>query len=199
MPPSGLERLEINFYTVTIGALAGGPAPADGHIDNKTAQQYGFDSIVNDGPSTTFPTTNVLALAKERANMRYEAIIRQISDVIQPIQISGVVATGADEDTEATSFVFTVAYDRKEFLRTEDELNLGTFLTEAAAIKRWIERALITDSVENREIFKPDVVPTTTVVQGPIIEEITAGKAETGPVPIASVAVVAVSDVTDTI
>lgn len=199
MAPSGLERLEINYYTVTIGALTGGAAPADGHVDHKTPEQYGADDVnVPLAASTTFPSDNDLSLAKERANMRYEAIIRQVSENIQPLQISGVVATAADQDTPATSFVFTLAYDRVEYLRTEDELNPGVFLLEGDAIKRWVERALTTDATENRFIYKPDLVPTTLIVQGPAVEEVVAGKAEAA-LPIASVVVVPVPDVTDTI
>ena len=199
MSQPGLTRLEINYYTVTIGALTGGADPLDGHVDNKTPEQYGGDDPnVPLSASTTFPSTNALSLTKERANMRYEAIIRQVSENIQPLQVSGVVATGADEDTPATSFVFTLAYDKKEYLRTEDELNLGVFLTEDAAIKRWVERALTTSETLNRFIYKPDLVPATAIVQGPAVEKVTAGAAE-GSLPIASVTVVAVADVTDTI
>lgn len=199
MAPSGLTRLEINYYTVTIGALTGGAAPADGHVDNKTPEQYGADDTnVPLLASTTFPSTNDLSLTKERANMRYEAIIRQVSENIQPLQISGVVAAAADQDTPATSFVFTLAYDRVEYLRTEDEQNAGVFFTEENAIKRWIERALTTDITENRFIYKPDVVPATAIVQGPAVEEVVAGAAE-ATLPIASVVVVPVADVTDTI
>ena len=190
MAPSGLERLEINYYTVTIGALTGGAAPNDGHVDNTTPEQY--------GASSAYPSTNDLSLAKERANMRYEAILRQVSENIQPLQVSGVVATGATEDTPATSFVFTLAYDKVEYLRTEDELNPNTYLEGADAVKRWVERALTTDVTMNRFIYKPDPVPLTTNPQGPAIEEVTAGAAEAA-LPIATVTVAAVPDVTDTV
>ena len=190
MVSPGLERLEINYYTVTIGALIGGAAPKDGHVDHITPEQY--------GALGSFPTTDALSLTKERANMRYEAIIRQVSENIQPLQVSGVVATAADEDTPATSFVFPLSYDKKEYLRTEDELNPGVFLTEDAAIKRWVERALTTDVTMNRYVYKPDFVPATAIIYGPAIESVVAEAAEAA-LPIATVAVVAVADVTDTI
>ena len=177
----GLERLEINHYTVNIGVLA------SGHVDHITPENY-----------PAFATNKVLSLVKERANMRWEEIIRQISETIQPLQISGVVATGADENTEATAFDFTVAYDRVEYLRTEDELNPGIYLEGADAIKRWVERALTTEITSNRFIHNPDVVPTTTIKTGPAIESVTAPAAEVS-LPIATVAVTAVPDVTDTI
>lgn len=184
MAQPGLNRLEINYYTVNIGALT------SGHVDHTTPEQYAVTSA--------FPSTKVLSLVKERANMRWEEIIRQISETIQPLQISGVVATGADENTEATAFDFTVAYDRVEYLRTEDELNPGIFLEGADAIKRWVERALTVEIESNRFIHNPDVVPTTTIKTGPAVESVTAPAAEAA-LPIATVAVTAVADVTDTI
>lgn len=184
MVQPGLERLEINFYTVSIGVLV------SGHIDHTTPEQY--------GAAGAFPSTNALSLVKERANMRWEEIIRQVSETIQPLQISGVVATDAEEDVEATAFGFTLAYDRVEYLRTEDELNPGVYLTGNAAIKRWIERALTTDITSNRFIYKPDDVPTTTIPGGPAIESVTALASEAS-LPIATVVVVAVANVTDTI
>ena len=184
MAQPGLERLEINYYTVSIGALV------SGHVDHTTPEQYGALS--------DFPTTKILSLVKERANMRWEEIIRQVSVTIQPLQISGVVATGADEDTEATAFDFTLAYDRVEYVRTEDELNPGVFLEGVDAVKRWVERALTIEITSNRFIYNPDIVPSTTIISGPAVEEVVAPKAEAA-LPIGTVAVVAVPDVTDTI
>jgi len=185
----GLERVEIHYYTVAIGALTGGAAPLDGHVDCTTPEEY--------GATTGLPTTNILSLSKERANMRFEAIIRQISEEIQPLQTSGVIATGADADTPASAFTFTVSYDRFEYLRTEDELNLGVYLTGADAIKRWVERALTTTSTANRFVYNPDVVPTTAIISGPGIADVVSGPAE-ATLPIASVVVTPISDVTDT-
>ena len=184
MSPPGLNRLEINYYTVSIGALN------NGHVDNTTPEQY--------GALGAFPSTEAFSLTKERANMRYEAILRHVSETIQPLQVSGVVATGADEDTEATAFDFTLAYDRVEYVRTEDEDNLGTFLEGADAVKRWVERALTIEETINRFVFNPEDVPTTSIPSGPAIEEVTAEASEAS-LPIATVAVVAVPNVTDTI
>ena len=196
MAKAGLERLEINYYTVTIGALTGGAAPDDGHVDFTTVEEYGATS--------GFPTTDVLALAKERANMRWEAIVRQLGTETHPLQISGAVAAAADEDTPATSVDFTVAYDRVEYLRTEDtEDSPGTFLTGTAAIKRWVERALVIDHTFLRQTYDPftlaDALPNPgEFAVGPEVKSVTAGAPEAS-LPIATISVVAVADVTDTI
>jgi len=181
MVQPGLERVEINYYTVDIGALV------SGYVDHITPEQYGVTSAL--------PSTNVLSYQKEAENMRWEEIIRQVSDNIQPLRTTGVLVTGADEDTPGTAMTFTLSYDRVEYLRTEDEENLGTYLTGADAIKRWVERALIVERTENRFVYKPDFAPTTTVRSGPAIESITSVAAE-ATLPIASVTVTAVADVT---
>ncbi len=199
MAQPGLNRKEVSHYTVNIGALTGGVAPDDGHVDFTTPEEYAVASA--------FPTTKVLSLAKERANMRWEAIIRQLGSEIHPLQISGAVATTADEDTEATVVDFTIAYDRIEYLRTEDtENNPGIFLEGEAAIKRWVERALITDHTFLRSVYNPadtglDAGPpadTAAQVKGMNIESVTAGAVEASA-PIATVTVTAVPKVTDTI
>lgn len=196
MAQSGLNRVEISYYTVNIGLLTGGVAPADGHVDFTTPEEY--------GALGAFPSTLIFSRAKERANMRWEAIMRQLGAEIQPLQISGAVATTADEDTEATVVDFTVAYDRVEYLRTEDtENNPGIFLEGTAAIKRWVERALITDHTFVRQVYNPEdhVLGSSGKVGvdfGPLIESVTADKVET-LVPIATVTVTAVAKVTDTI
>jgi hypothetical protein len=141
--------MTVTFYTITIGALIGGTELSDGHVDNTTPEAY--------GALGTFPSTDALSLQKTRANLRYNEIISRLGENIQPLQISNIIATGASADTPATSFEFTVAYDRIEYLRTEDELNPGIFLEGAAAVDRWVERALTTDILPSvRQVYLPD-------------------------------------------
>lgn len=150
-------------YHVTIDlAGLGGAAPADGFIDNLSPSEY-----------SGFPTTTALSEAKERANIRWEEIIRQTSRDISPIRVLDTIATGADQDTEASEMSFTLVYDRPEYVRTEDELNPGTYLTGIDAVKRWVARALIVDISGNRDFYSPEVVDG--IVQGPMILNIPAG------------------------
>lgn len=156
-----LENLIYYNVSITTSAL-GGVAPDDGAIDNTKPEGY-----------SAFAVDNLASLRKERGNMRYEELIRQISIEIQPIILNNIIATAADEDTDATTFAFTIAYDRDTYVRTEDEDNLGTFLTDTNAVQRWVARMCIADIVKNRDTYHPDNVGIAD--QGQIIQEVTAG------------------------
>lgn len=133
------------YYRIEIdGSGLGGPAPADGFIDDQPAKAY-----------DPLPTNQAASRAKERGNVRYGELIRQLSDNISPVNHTPrqINAPSRDGDTPPTRFDFTVVFDRPEYLRTEDETNPGTFLTDAAAVTRFVARALTTTRYDNREIY----------------------------------------------
>lgn len=150
-------------YRIEITNLTGAE-PKNGFIDDKKPEEYAVD--------TNFPTTLAFSKAKERANMRWLLLIETLEERIAPIRIQNVVATGATEDAEATTFAFTITVDRPEYLDTEDETSTPDRLQGADAVKRWVARSLIVDQKSNREIYNPEIVDT--VVQGPIILELVA-------------------------
>lgn len=135
MATNALNRLEPAYFIVNI----------TGAVDNLSPEQFG-----------ALPATLVQSLIIERTNMRYEAVIRSVSEDIQSLQTSAIVTAGRTATAPATAIQFTLVYDRPEFLNTEDEDNLGVFLTGADAIKRYIARGLINDEILNRQIFDPD-------------------------------------------
>ncbi|NJO61090.1 MAG: hypothetical protein HC836_23350 [Richelia sp. RM2_1_2] len=162
----------------TPGVLA---APADGFIDDLSPENYAvnpIDPTANPRATGSYPTTKILSLAKERANMRWEEILTQCSLTIQPTQQLYVSATGATHNAEATTMSFVLKYDRPEYVATEDELTPGTILVGADAVKRFVARALVIDIKKNRDLYNPDIVMTAagSQVQGPIIEDVTAAK-----------------------
>jgi hypothetical protein len=135
------------YYRIEIdGSGLGGTAPDDGFIDNQRAREY-----------DPLPSTLDASRAKERGNVRYGELIRQLSDNISPVNHTPrqIVAPGRDGDTPPTSFDFTVVFDRPEYLRTEDETNPGTFLTGVDAVTRFVARALVQERYDNREIYNP--------------------------------------------
>ena len=140
MATNALNRLELAYYIVEI----------DGAIDKLSPELYAAAN--ND----TLPTTLNFSLDIERTNMRYEAVIRSVSEDIQPLQTSAIVTTGRTEDDPATAIQFTLVYDRPEFLYTEDEDNPGSFLTGVDAIKRYVARGTVNDEIMNRQIYDPD-------------------------------------------
>lgn len=170
-----------HHYDITItspGALA---APADGFIDDLNSEGYAVlpaDPTANPRATGLFPTTKILAQAKERANMRWEEVLVQCSLLIQPDIQYNVNAVGATEAAEATSVEFVLKYDRPEYLKIEDELNPGTFLFGADAVKRFIAKALVTSLLSNRLYYNPEAAANKSgpQVQGPIIEDIVAAQ-----------------------
>lgn len=149
------------YYRVEISATGlGGSAPKDGFIDNLRPRDY-----------DPFPSTRSSSEAKERGNIRYEEIIRQLSTNISPVNHTPrkIVAPGRDADSAPTEFNFTVVFDRPEYLRTEDENNPGVFLTGEDAVKRFVARALVTRREDHREIFDPETqtVGSTTLLTNP--------------------------------
>lgn len=155
---SGLERFDPKYFRVEIAGINEGTAPADGGVDPKAPEEYGADGA--------FPSSTALSLAKERANMRWEEVLRQCAERVDPIFIMNVV-TNADEDTAGTDVEFTLVYDKPEYLTTADELTPGTVINgdplretttgdATDAIKRYVARALVADVIQNREIYDPD-------------------------------------------
>lgn len=151
------------WYHITITILTAA-APANGFIDHRNPQDFGPGNL---------PATRDLSLAKERGRMRYESMLQQLSFAQHITRTLNIVATGADEDTEASVFELTVQYDRPEYVATEDEDNLGTILTDTDAVQRFVARMMVTDIIRNREIFDPTL--TASNPKGPEILEVTAG------------------------
>lgn len=145
----------------------GGLAPNNGFIDDKKPHE--FDN---------FPSTVENSYKKERSNIRYEEIIRQMSMTTSPVNNtpSNIDAPGRDENTDPTNFNFTVVFDKPDYLRTEDENNKNTFLTQEDAIKRYVARALTLTLEKNRDILNPTKLNATDLFSNPnIIQNITVG------------------------
>lgn len=160
--------IDLTYYNITINTSAlGGVTPADGAIDNTTPEQY--------GASSGLPATDALSLTKERGNMRYEHLLELLATDISPVVVTNLVATAADEDTEATAFALTVGYDRPDFVTTEDEANPGTWLTTTAAVQRYVARALITDLAGNRDVYNAEAHGGLNP-QGSMVESVSATK-----------------------
>ena len=164
-----------SYYRVTISALepniigsdwtSNGLAPdttrgehADGFIDNTTPDQYGA------AEDADFPVDLDRALEKERANMRWEHILTQVSNLISPLYVLNITKTGTyssyfgahPQDAPPDIFEFTLVYDRPGYLYTPDEDNDGEFLEESDAIKRWVANALARNIVSTRRVYNPD-------------------------------------------
>lgn len=133
-------------YDISITAI-NNAAPADGFIDPTTAYTY----MDRDGDS---PATLAAAKAKFRANMRYLAVISQITQMCN-FRVLSVTPTGADADTPPTTLTMQIEVENDGHVITEDEDNLGVYLTGAAAIERCVARAMISSKARAGDYYDP--------------------------------------------
>lgn len=181
------HRLEPRYFNVTI---AGG-------VDHFTPQ----DHVAENPGVNLFPTTKVASLTKEYAHARWEYIAKMLGERHVPV-VTKLAGTGRTNDAPATSFTFTVMYDREGYVITNDELNgnrpMGpaeafnplwvagtqyTLATEAEVVERYISRVLIATWQETRQIYDPTAgyigtTPIDTAHPGDIIERITVPAAQ---------------------
>lgn len=107
------------------------------------------------------PTTLAQSTDKERANMRWDAVVFELGQLISPVFLGEIVKTGTiDGSGPVTSISFTLGYDRPSYLRIEDSLNPGTYLVGADCIKRLMAIALTSDLSSNQEVFDPTLTTT---------------------------------------
>ena len=167
--------LVLAFFNVSITQIPGS-APSDGFIDFKSPREY----IVDNGSDleTGWPANISASLAKTRAYLRWQTIIQQLSTNISPVELLPLTNIGADQNTPPTVITFSVAYDRPTYLYTNDELHPGITLTGAAAIQRFIARALTTNITRNVLVLDPTLVanlPTDGAHYGESTQEVLVG------------------------
>jgi len=135
-----------NFKVTIAVSIANGTN--QGFIDHQSVALYGAKV------SPVFPATLNNSLAKERSNMRYLAVIQNISENISPV-ITGIVSN-ATVDAVGTSFSFVASYDRSDYLYTRNELSNQVLITDPiAAIKRQVARAFVRDLTSVQTIYVP--------------------------------------------
>ena len=163
------------FFNVSITQIPGS-APSDGFIDFKSPRDYIQDN--GSDLETGWPADISASLAKTRAYLRWQTIIQNLSTNISPVELLLLHNTGADENTPPTVLTFSVAYDRPEYLYTADELQSGTTLTGAAALQRFIARALTTNIYRKVSVLDPTLVanlPTDGAHYGESTQEVQVG------------------------
>ncbi len=150
--PEQTAHLQRVHYRIEIDPAIGATA-AEGFIDHLTQRYYGIE--------TAHSSTNQFSLAKERSNMRFERILVNLSENITPVDQVNIDNGGADEDSYGTTFAFTVAYDRPDYIYTHNEL-FGTTHASAAlpiltdpedAILRQVARTFVYDIIGQREVY----------------------------------------------
>ncbi len=167
---------DLLYFTVSIAGITGSP-PSDGFINNLPAS-----SLITLGSGGSFDTESdwpvnlAFATSIARANLRWNAIVAQLSTTVNPYALSNITAVGATANTTATAMTFTVVYDRGDYLYAYDELNQGVVLTNTAAITRWVARALVaTINVTSFSILDPTAYTDPTYHYGESLQPVTAG------------------------
>ena len=154
------------YYRVSIASMTD-TAPKNGFIDNTTVEKY---------RASAEPSSLTTSLAKERGNMRYLKMLENISENATPVEVFNIVATGADVDTEATTFAFTVVFDRVNAVYTRNESSNNAIITGIPALKRQIARTFAQNITKNTIVYDPTLVfpPDTGVAFGQSVRTVIA-------------------------
>ena len=122
-------------YRITISG-----APADGFIDHLSSVYYADSAPLAD---------KAASLNIERSNLRYEALIRSLSEN------ATIAVTAYDlEEGEGSVYGMTVVYDRPDYIYAYAEN--GTLITDPEdSITRQIEKALANDITQVRTVLVP--------------------------------------------
>jgi hypothetical protein len=106
------DQLTPNFYRISIDASGYSTTAADNDSGGVEVDDFNFFS--------TLPTTLNISRRRARGNLRWQAIIDELSRFSQPMILditsltSGAVLVAADEVT--TSLAFTVGYAQEEYV-----------------------------------------------------------------------------------
>lgn len=166
--------IDIATFNVTITNNFSAAAPADGFIDFKNANHY--ITLDNNGKTLNIPTSLSVAEAKARAFYRFKQIINICGFSVNILELSNMIATGADVNTAPTEVTFTIVYDKPSYLNTNDELNPGELLKGADCVKRWIAKALSNTYTSLEEVYDPTPAKdNANVLRGPVTEDLTIG------------------------
>lgn len=147
---------DLAYYRVTISAPPAGTAPSDGFIDPQQANDYlSFDQET--GVLSGWPSSSTTALAKARANVRWEIVKEQLGLILNVLSVSNIAIDGATIDTAPSDIEFTVVYERPSYVAIPDSLNPGTTLTGADAVARFVENAFVASRTLTTEILNPTI------------------------------------------
>jgi hypothetical protein len=111
--PSGFQQdtnqLQAEMYRATITMSNTTYYPTADGDDNGGVTPNASDSFA------TLPTTLVLGKARARGNMRFRNIVNRLTG-LGDCQIRDITITEANGSAQATTFSFTVAYERPGFI-----------------------------------------------------------------------------------
>lgn len=147
---------DLAYYRVKVTAPAAEAAPSDGFIDPKQANDYlSFDQET--GVLSGWPASSTTALAKARANVRWEIVKEQLGLILNVLSVSNIDITGGTIDEAPTEIDFTVVYERPSYVAIPDALNPGVTLSGSDAVVRFVENAFVASRSLTTEILNPTI------------------------------------------
>ena len=149
--------MAMKWFRVVLDDAVDTAAVGEGFVDDRTPTEF----------SGSLPSTLLLSLDKERANMRWQEIVRMLLETGSR-DVTSVDKTGGDEDSPPTVISFTVGQDETQVVWMHDLVtdptgatvygpaSVGGSVTELLVIERAIATALsqvaFTDS---RQVYNP--------------------------------------------
>lgn len=177
---------EFKHFRVVLPDAVDSNSVGEGFIDSRRTRAF-----------ASLPTTFALSQDKERAFIRWAAILDGLKLDTSPVSITDIVETGGNQDSAPSQIDFTVTYKEEDVVYMWDLVATGSPIygpslvggtaTEVEVIERMIANALARANVDTPDIFDPTAtagygVPVgASGVRRPIrVEDLTAAALGTG-------------------
>lgn len=136
-------RKSFQVEIVNLAGLTGIGSDDGGTVDHVRGENY-----------SPLPSTTLLGLDKERGNMRYEAMVRELG-LYNTIRIYDRNSVGATGDVSSSSYQFKIDFDRESAIYYPDFPSL----TDEEVVNKLISDALSRDINQRRFYYDPVVPP----------------------------------------
>lgn len=145
---------EFKHFRVVLPVAVDTAGVGEGFIDSRRTRAF-----------TGLPTTFALSQDKERAFIRWAAILDGLKLDTSPVGVTDIVETGGTENSAPSQIDFTVTYKEDDVVYMWDRVATGTpiygpasvggSVTEVEVIERMIANALARANVDTPDIFDP--------------------------------------------
>lgn len=172
-----------HFRVVLPNAVDTAGPVGEGFIDSRRTRAF-----------TGLPTTFALSQDKERAFVRWAAILHGLAVDSSPVGVTDIVETGGDQDNAPSQIDFTVTYLNEQVVYMYDlvaagapiygpaNVDPGSAITEAQVIERIIANALARANTDTPDIVDPTGSP---LGQNIRVEDLIAAALGTGATVLA--------------
>lgn len=166
---------EFKHFRVVLPNVVDPTGVGEGFIDSRRTRAF-----------PTLPTSFALSQNKERAFIRWAAILDGLKVDSSPVSVTDIVETGGSVDSAPSQIDFTITYLAEQVVYLWDladdptapviygpaSVDPGSVITEALVIERIIANALARDNVDTPDIYDPTSSP---LGQNIRVEDLTAG------------------------